>query len=88
MFFGLFITTGVQLLKEDKLRESHANIWLEFWNNGRIEIQGNDTIARAVYGSMYYLFSSLPFQEDTTNPFIGLSPSGLPYGYDSGVSTI
>jgi trehalose/maltose hydrolase-like predicted phosphorylase len=74
------MAAGEQLLQLGNLRTEHTKQWIATWNNGSIEVEGNSTIARAVIGSQYYIFSSLPSTEDTSWPFIGLSPSGLAWG--------
>lgn len=71
---------GVSLIHgKDDLFASHVRAWGKLWSRGRIDIKGNLTLARATYGSWYYLLSSLPLRPDAN--FRGLSPSGLPLGY-------
>lgn len=53
------------------------------WENGAIEVKGNLHLAKVVYGSLYYILSSLPVTTETHSPieqFYGLSPGGLGYG--------
>jgi len=68
----------------DALFQSHTNAWAAIWKSGSIEIEGNLKLAKAVYGSFYYILSSLPTTETevfgTKNQFFGLSPGGLAYG--------
>ena len=52
--------------------EQHLSAWASIWKEGRIDIVGNDSVAAAVYSSMYYIMSSL--REDWT---FGLSPGSL-----------
>lgn len=68
------------LIQKDLLYESHKAAWKEVWDHGRIEIGGNEKINKAVIGSQYYLFSSIPNKLNPKNEYIGLSPSGLPFG--------
>ena len=65
---------------KDALYAQHVHSWWLLWRSGRIDILGNRHLAKAVYGSWYYILSSLPLKQDENNPFIGLSPSGLPLG--------
>ena len=74
-------TLGVRLLpKVGGLYPSHAKAWLNTWERGRVDVEGDLTLARAIYGSYYAILSSLPLVEDQMWPFIGLSPGGLPWG--------
>ena len=60
---------------------SHVAEWTKVWNKGRIDVKGNVDLARLNHACMYYLFSSLPFQQpDASRPFFGLSPNGLAHG--------
>ncbi|KAK3750634.1 hypothetical protein QZH41_012817, partial [Actinostola sp. cb2023] len=56
----------------DGLFQSHVQAWTEIWQQGRIEVEGNLAIAQAVYGSLYYILSSIR----PSWPY-GLSPGGL-----------
>lgn len=70
---------GVSLIHgRDELFASHIREWGKLWNKGRVDIKGNLTLAKAAYGSFYYLLSSLPLKMD--QHFKGLSPSGLALG--------
>ena len=40
--------------KPEKLLESHVQAWKELWDNGRIEVEGNLTLAQTISGSVYY----------------------------------
>ncbi len=53
---------------------------MDLWQNGRIDVSGNLKLAKAIYGSLYYLTSSIPLVNDPSWPYIGLSPGGLPFG--------
>lgn len=63
---------------KDELFASHIREWGKLWSKGRVDIKGNLTLAKAAYGSFYYLLSSLPLKMD--QHFKGLSPSGLALG--------
>ena len=63
---------------KDDLYASHVRAWSKIWAQGRIDIKGNLALAQAAYGSWYYLLSSIPLRSNML--FVGLSPSGLPFG--------
>lgn len=72
---------GMELTaKGDVLLKEHARAWADIWRAGRIDIVGDDRLARAVYGCLYYVMSSLPVLEPSGVPFFGLSPESLAYG--------
>ncbi|XP_077977259.1 protein-glucosylgalactosylhydroxylysine glucosidase-like [Glandiceps talaboti] len=79
-----FYKLGIELLADDdKLYNSHVGAWQYKWNHGRIDLEGNLNLAKAIYGSMYYILSSLPpllTDESFKFPFYGLSPGGLAQG--------
>ena len=52
--------------------EEHLNEWADIWNNGRIDIIGDDNQAGNVYASLYYTISSI--RDDWSH---GLSPGSL-----------
>lgn len=60
------------------LESSHVNGWADVWRNGRIDLNGNDTLATLAYSSLYYITSSLPL--GPTPDFVGLSPGDLAHG--------
>lgn len=60
------------------LESSHVNGWADVWRNGRIDFNGNDTLATLAYSSLYYITSSLPL--GPTPDFVGLSPGDLAHG--------
>lgn len=60
------------------LESSHVNGWADVWRNGRIDLNGNDTLATLAYSSLYYIMSSLPL--GPTPDFVGLSPGDLAHG--------
>ncbi|XP_077863843.1 protein-glucosylgalactosylhydroxylysine glucosidase-like [Saccoglossus kowalevskii] len=70
------LTGGMVLL------EFHTERWEKIWENGRIEVD-NLMLGKRIYGSLYYILSSLPASESTHQPpnqFFGLSPGGLANG--------
>jgi len=58
--------------KPEELLKSHVQAWNEIWNAGRIEVEGNLTLAQTISGSLYYTLSSL-----RPSWIFGLSPGGL-----------
>ena len=40
--------------KPEELLESHVQAWREIWSAGRIEVEGNLTLAQTISGSLYY----------------------------------
>ncbi|XP_064597126.1 uncharacterized protein LOC135463672 [Liolophura sinensis] len=75
---------GLDILSNapDYLYQSHIKAWESRWNGGRIEVSGNLQLQKLIYGSFYYLLSSLPSMESNlpANQFYGLSPGGLSNG--------
>ena len=67
-------------MQAGKLYVDHAEAWLAVWKKGRIDVDGDEDLARAIYGSYYAILSSLPLEEDPLQSFVGLSPEGLPWG--------
>ena len=73
--------SGVQLvMSNDQLYKDHVEEWTNLWQSGRIDVSNNMKLAKALYGSIYYILSSLPLDSDPQWPYIGLSPTGLPFG--------
>lgn len=67
--------------KPEELLESHVQAWREIWSAGRIEVEGNLTLAQTISGSLFYTLSSL-----RPSWIFGLSPGGLATdGYDGHV---
>lgn len=70
--------------EHDLVLQEHVQAWEAVWDNGVIQVEGNTQLAKVVYGSLYYILSSLPVtttKTHTTNEqFYGLSPGGLAYG--------
>ncbi|XP_061173410.1 protein-glucosylgalactosylhydroxylysine glucosidase-like [Saccostrea echinata] len=71
-------TEGVTLFINNTLENQHIQTWQSIWNNGRIDVVGNDNLAKLICSSLYYILSSLPLSEKPG--FIGLSPGGLAHG--------
>ena len=74
---------GQQLATRGILYEDHVDAWELKWLSGRIDVTGNLKLAKAIYGSMYYILSSLPplgAQDAFPYKFYGLSPGSLAYG--------
>ena len=46
-------TAAIQ--KPEELFGSHVSAWKELWDRGRIELEGNLTLAQAISGSLYYI---------------------------------
>lgn len=69
---------GVQMFFNGNLESSHVSGWADVWRNGRIDLNGNDTLATLAYSSLYYIISSLPL--GPTPDFVGLSPGDLAHG--------
>ena len=68
---------------DQELDLSHITSWTKNWDAGRIEIKGNNMKLRKVlYGSQYYIKSSLPAPDtdQSKNEFHGVSPGGLGRG--------
>ena len=70
------------VISSDSLSSGHVTAWLGLWATVRVDVTGNVTVARAVYGSLYYILSSMVTTsiESDASEFVGLSPTGLPYG--------
>ena len=63
---------AVMLAKSDGLLGAHTEAWAELWQESGIEIEGDLELAQAVYGSLYYILSSIR----SSWPY-GLSPGSL-----------
>ncbi|XP_041463396.1 protein-glucosylgalactosylhydroxylysine glucosidase-like [Lytechinus variegatus] len=69
--------------QKGELFKTHQEAWKKTWSKGRIHVTGNIKLSKAIYGSMYYILSSLPpVDYAANNPFLfyGLSPGGLATG--------
>ena len=71
---------GSNLTQYGELYNHHVEAWIDVWNSGHIDVVGNLKLAQAVYGSWYYILSSMPVIGSESMEYVGLSPSGLPYG--------
>jgi len=67
----------------DELFASHVRAWTSLWSRGRVDVDGDLSMARAAYSSWYYMLSSVPVNYD--RQFVGISPCGLAHA-DSEVS--
>lgn len=78
-----YYARGVQLAAKGALHTDHVTAWVEKWDHGRVEVD-DVNLAKAIYGSMYYILSSLPslnyYDQDIPFHFYGLSPGGLAHG--------
>lgn len=80
-----YFMDGLKAAKAGTLFDTHADIWLKKWNEGSIDIDQDLPLAKAIYGSMYYILSSLPpLKEHVSSShdftFYGLSPGSLADG--------
>uniref|UniRef100_A0A182NT82 Protein-glucosylgalactosylhydroxylysine glucosidase n=1 Tax=Anopheles dirus TaxID=7168 RepID=A0A182NT82_9DIPT len=76
------LTTALTQADEELLR-AHTSPWRSFWERTDILMTGSEPLQRTVRASIFYLVSSLPFEESFTRspgPFWGLSPTGLGRG--------
>ncbi|XP_049536826.1 protein-glucosylgalactosylhydroxylysine glucosidase-like isoform X2 [Anopheles darlingi] len=64
-------------LPPDELLRAHTSLWRSFWERFDILTTGNEPLQRAVWASIFYLVSNLPFAPSGHN---GLSPTGLGRG--------
>lgn len=77
-FLSEILPIGVEMFFNGNLESSHVNGWADVRRNGRIDFNGNDTLATLAYSSLYYIISSLPV--GPTPDFVGLSPGDLAHG--------
>ena len=68
-----------RLLGKQKEEEDHKAGWRLLWEGGRVEVEGDEKVARTAVSSQYSLYSNLPFS-NVFDDFVGLSPSGLSWG--------
>ncbi|XP_006816889.1 protein-glucosylgalactosylhydroxylysine glucosidase-like, partial [Saccoglossus kowalevskii] len=64
------------------LLQAHIDAWSNTWNQGKIEVDDLN-LGKIIYGSFYYILSSLPVLDEPPQPrnqFYGLSPGGLTRG--------
>ncbi|XP_071492850.1 protein-glucosylgalactosylhydroxylysine glucosidase-like [Diadema antillarum] len=74
---------GEALGRRLSLFRSHAEAWRDKWEEGHIDVTGNLYLAKAIYGSLYYIMSFLPpLTQKQTAPFrfYGINPGGLAHG--------
>ncbi|KAK2866874.1 hypothetical protein Q8A67_024991 [Cirrhinus molitorella] len=75
--------TGLGLIDSADLRPSHLRSWEELWKGSSIEVEGPETLNRALIGCMFYLLSSFSSSSEQANAaslFGGVSPGGLSNG--------
>lgn len=65
------------MASQDTLFPSHVTTWHALWDDGRVDIYGNQYLASLTYSALYYILSAMPLQEDLVWPFVGLSPADL-----------
>lgn len=75
--------SGSLLAKSGQLMLDHCTAWQSLWAAGHIEVDGDLDLMGTINAAQYYLLSSLPTQEDSDWPYIGISPTGLPWGQDA-----
>ncbi|XP_019617220.1 PREDICTED: acid trehalase-like protein 1 [Branchiostoma belcheri] len=76
-----FYHNGMNLAGKGRLYSNHTQSWLNVWEEGRIETTGNLKLQQAIYGSLYYILSSLPpLNAPKDFEFFGVSPGGLANG--------
>ena len=69
----------------ETMYNEHVDGWQDIWEEGSVEVTGNLSMAKAAYGSLYYLYSSLPAMNpyQTNSKFYGLSSCSLSRGNES-----
>ncbi|KAK7104585.1 protein-glucosylgalactosylhydroxylysine glucosidase-like [Littorina saxatilis] len=75
-----YLAEGQKRLKEGTLFSSHIALWESLWEQGRLDLMGNVSMAISTNAALYYLYSALPLKPDVTWPFVGMSPGGLAHG--------
>lgn len=74
---------GLGLIDTGDLRPSHLRSWAELWKGSSIEVEGAESLNRALIGCMFYLLSSFSSLREGANApleFGGVSPGGLSNG--------
>ncbi len=75
--------TGLGLIDSGDLCPSHLRSWAELWEGSSMEVEGAESLNRALIGCMFYLLSSFSsLREEANAPFEfgGVSPGGLSNG--------
>ncbi|XP_048259379.1 protein-glucosylgalactosylhydroxylysine glucosidase-like [Haliotis rufescens] len=69
-------------MSSDTLLVTHAEAWRKVWEEGHLEVNGNQDVALSLNAGLYYILSSIPLSRDPLNPFMGLSPGtfSIPLG--------
>ncbi|KAL4238053.1 Protein-glucosylgalactosylhydroxylysine glucosidase [Mactra antiquata] len=79
----LYFYKAMSMVSTNTLESTHISDWNKLWDAGRIDIYGNQFLARLTYSSLYYIYSALPTVKESTWPFYGLSPADLAHnGYN------
>lgn len=86
-----FYDRGQKSVSSGTLFSTHRDLWLHKWSQGRVDLDQDLQLAKAIYGSMYYILSSLPPLRIASKPdhdftFYGLSPASLASGDTTGNS--
>ncbi|KAK3591601.1 hypothetical protein CHS0354_013784 [Potamilus streckersoni] len=74
-----YVEEGLQLFFGKVFEYNHTMAWSQIWSKGRLDMEGDKTIATMNYACLYYILSSLP-SEETSCQFVGLSPGDLAHG--------
>ncbi|KAH3854241.1 protein-glucosylgalactosylhydroxylysine glucosidase-like [Dreissena polymorpha] len=75
--------TAINMHLDGTLQTSHVSAWRHVWDAGRIDVNGNVTLASTVNSALYYIISSMPLTPDPLWEFNGLSPADLAHnGYN------
>ncbi len=53
--------------QHNEILQTHVQAWEDVWANGAIQVEGNTALAKVVYGSLYYILSSLPVSPSKTH---------------------
>ncbi|XP_062859596.1 protein-glucosylgalactosylhydroxylysine glucosidase [Trichomycterus rosablanca] len=72
--------TGLELVQQGNLQNSHVTAWAEIWLGSRVELVGPTPLSQAVIGCMFYLLSAFPSLTEAPSQFGGISPGGLSNG--------
>ena len=64
---------------------SHTEVWQKTWDEGSVEIQGSNFLAKLVNFAQYYLYSNVPSLDPAENPqrdeyHFGVARSSLGHG--------
>ncbi|XP_052777171.1 protein-glucosylgalactosylhydroxylysine glucosidase-like [Mya arenaria] len=65
---------------DEHLKASHIKAWNDLWDEGRVDINGDESLALDIAAAQYNILCSLPSHDDPITPFYGLGPGGLSRG--------